>query len=43
MAAATVIGSRLGVGFAVRAKMETLRWILFVTVIVVTIAAFLKT
>jgi len=43
LAAATVIGSRLGVGFAVRAKMETLRWILFVTVIVVTIAAFLKT
>lgn len=42
LAVAAVIGSRIGVRFAITAKQETLRVILFVTVVIVTIAAFLK-
>ncbi len=42
LSVAAIAGSRLGVGFAVTAKHETLRVVLFVTVLAVTVAAFLK-
>jgi len=42
LGAATVVGSRIGVRFALRAPERVLRWFLFAAVICVTVAAFLK-
>ncbi|MCW5830371.1 MAG: sulfite exporter TauE/SafE family protein [Deltaproteobacteria bacterium] len=42
LAAATVVGSRLGVRFAIGASQQALRWFLLVAVVVATAAAFIK-